>query len=360
MHPTNCDALTSIDLFSGGGGLTVGLKRGGFRVVSAVEIDPDAYATYKTNHTEVKAYKQDIRTIQGKDLLALSQTGCIDLLAGCPPCQGFCSLTSKYHKEDERNELVYEMSRMVKEINPRAVMLENVPGLIKKGKPYFDKLVDELTDLGYVVNWDVLQVANYGVPQSRRRLVLLAGKGFKIELPEPTHSWNGRKGLTPWRTVRDAIGILPPAITLDEARSMGGPQKFNWHVVRTMSPKNVERLTKAKAGDTWLRLPKELRPACHQQEDTGFGNVYGRLDWEKASVTITGGCTTLSKGRFGHPEELRTISIREAALIQTFPSDYIIETEYMEKACNIIGNALPCDFAEILAKQCYSALNTNK
>lgn len=352
-HPR---VLTSIDLFSGGGGLTVGLKRSGFKMVAAVELDSDAYATYKANHPEVTAFKKDIRTIKGGSLLSLSPTGSIDLLAGCPPCQGFCSLTAKYHKEDLRNELVYEMSRLVREINPRAVMLENVPGLVKKGKTIFNKFLKELADLGYLANWEVLQVANYGVPQRRRRLVLIAGKGFKIELPKPTHSWRGRKGLATWRTIRDVISGLPPAVTLEKARSIGSPKTFNWHVVRTLSPLNVERLKKAKEGESWKSLPLELRPECHKKEDTGFGNVYGRLDWKCSSVTITGGCTTLSKGRFGHPEDLRTISVREAALIQTFPMDYIIDTEYMEKACNIVGNALPCDFAEIIAKQCYDAI----
>src|SRR3990172_5346675 len=126
--------VTAIDLFAGGGGLTVGLKRAGFNVISAVEIEDNAFATYKANHPEVHAFKQDLRTIKGTYLKKLSPTGSVDLLAGCPPCQGFCSLTSKYRKDDQRNELVIEFARIVKEIRPKMVMMENVPGLNQRGK----------------------------------------------------------------------------------------------------------------------------------------------------------------------------------------------------------------------------------
>jgi DNA (cytosine-5)-methyltransferase 1 len=353
----NNEERTAVDVFAGGGGLTVGLKRAGFTVVAAVEIETHAFATYKTNHPEVQAYKQDVRTIKGGKLRRLSRTRRIDLLAGCPPCQGFSSLTSKYKRVDPRNELVSEMSRLVAEIEPRAVMMENVPGLASKGKPLFDAFIEHLEGLGYEVTWDVLQVADYGVPQNRSRLVLFAGKGFSIPLPEPTHSRTGANGLARWRTLRDAIGWLQAEPTvLADTMHMGGPQAFNWHVVRSLSSQNLERLRATRAGESRTAIPNELRPACHQNVDDGFSNVYGRMTWDQVPVTMTGGCTTLSKGRFGHPEEDRTISAREAALIQTFPMSYVFDTPYMEYVCNIIGNALPCDFAEILARQCQAAM----
>lgn len=351
--------LTAIDVFAGGGGLTVGLKRAGFHVLSAIEIDGSAFTTYKSNHPEVQIYKQDVRTIDSSTLLGLSPGRAIDLLAGCPPCQGFSSLTSKYRRNDPRNDLVLEMARLIKEIMPRAVMVENVPGLIKKGKPLFDELVGTLTSFGYIPEWGVLQVADYGVPQSRRRLVLLAGKGFRIPLPTPSHSRIGRNGLKPWRTLKSAIKNMPRAITLDQSWSKGGPQAVEWHVTRTLSPQNVRRLKVTKPGGSRNSLPKLLRPKCHKNMESGFINVYGRAEWDKPSPTITAGCTTLSKGRFGHPVKNRTLSVREAALIQTFPSDYIFDTQYMGHVCNIIGNALPCDFAEVLARQCVEALKIN-
>lgn len=347
---------TAIDIFAGGGGLTVGLKTAGFQVVAAVEIEGHAFATYKANHPSVNAFKQDVRTVEGGYLRRLSPTNEVDLLAGCPPCQGFCSLTSKYRKDDHRNELVLEMARLIREIQPRAVMMENVPGLVQKGKPLFDEFVDTLTDLGFIVNWDVLQVANYGIPQSRRRLVLLAGRGFSIPIPAPTHSRRGNGKLKPWKTLESTLKDMPVPMTLTESQAKGGPQALNWHVVRTLSSINVLRLQQATPGASRAELPGKLRPTCHKNKDTGFTNVYGRASWDQVAPTITGGCTTLSKGRFGHPDENRTFSVREAALIQTFPKDYILDTPYMDYACNIVGNALPCDFATILASQCMDAL----
>lgn len=353
--------LTAVDIFAGGGGLTVGLKRAGFSVVGAVEFEPHAYATLKANHPEITAYKQDVRTISGEDLRSLSPNGSIDLVAGCPPCQGFSSLTSKYKGRDGRNALVREMARLVEEVNPHAVMMENVPGLFvkAKGKRYLNELLRRLDDLGYCVTYDVLQVADYGVPQSRRRLVLLAGLGFSIDIPVPTHSRTGDNGLRTWRVVSEAIGSMPAPVSLKEAQVSGGPGGHNWHVVRTLDEQNRQRLKHAKPGASWTRIPKNLRPACHQNRNAGFSNVYGRMRWDEVSPSITGGCTTLSKGRFGHPSELRTISVREAALLQTFPPDYIFDTPYMEYACAIVGNALPCDFATQLATACRDAIMSN-
>ncbi len=356
-HARRTGTPTAIDIFSGGGGLTVGLKRAGFQVVAAVENEGHAFATFKANHPEVQAFKQDVRTVDGASLRRCSPSASIDLIAGCPPCQGFSTLTSKYRTPDPRNELVREMGRLVDEVRPRAVMMENVPGLAAKGSPLFTEFVAKLRSLGYRPTWDVLQVANYGVPQSRRRLVLLAGRGFEIELPAPTHSRTGANGLKPWRTVRDVIGTLGPPLGLPEAVARGGPERVDWHVVRQLSPQNVRRMKSAKPGASWTAIPNEERPKCHQNIDGHyFSNVYGRMAWDEVSVTITGGCTTFSKGRFGHPDQDRTISVREAALIQTFPRDYVFDTPYMEYVCNIVGNALPCDFAEVVAGKCLDAL----
>lgn len=350
----------SIDLFAGGGGLTVGLKRAGFKVITAVEIEQHAFTTYKTNHPEVQIFRQDIRTIRGASLKNLFPGGKVDLIAGCPPCQGFSSLTRKQKAEDPRNTLVLEMARIIKEIQPLAVMMENVPGLCQRGKPLFNEFLNILTSLGYVIDWGVLQVADYGIPQNRRRLVLLAGKGFKIDLPKPTHSYKSKKGLLPWRELRDVISNMPEPVVLEEAMKAGGPQRFNWHVVSKLMPENVLRLKSIKPGQGRDAIPNILRPDCHKNIDKGFSNVYGRMRWDQPSVTITGGCTTLSKGRFGHPEKDRTISVREAALIQTFPHDYFFDTPHMRYVCDIIGNALPCDFAEIVSMQCINALKLHE
>lgn len=338
----------AVDVFSGAGGLTLGLKRAGFRVAAAVEIEDHAFATYKTNHPEVRAIKQDIRTVKGSHLRNLAG-GAVDLLAGCPPCQGFSSLTNTSSKRDPRNNLILEMGRLVRELRPRVVMMENVPGLADRGKRLFNRFLKTLDELKYRYTWKVLQVADYGIPQNRRRLVLMAGKGFDLSLPDPTHHRIGENGLPQWRTLRDAIYGMKSPTLLEESRKAGGPQRDNWHVVRRLSPTNVARLRATRPGASRSELPKSLRPDCHKSADKGYSNVYGRMSWDQLPVTITGGCTTLSKGRFGHPSELRTISVREAARIQTFPDDYIFDTPFMEYACEMVGNALPCDFAELLA-----------
>ncbi len=344
---------TAIDVFSGAGGLTVGLKRAGFRVAAAVELEPHSFATYKSNHPEVKCLKQDIATVSGTALLKLAGTDRLDLLVGCPPCQGFTSLTAKYKgREDPRNKLILEMARLAEEMQPRAIMMENVPGLMRKGQALHSRLRSRLEALGYRLTEGVLQVADYGVPQFRRRFVLLGGHGFDIDFPAATHSGLPKSGLALWRTVRDTIEFMPEPITLRKAKATGNIERFDWHVVRDLSAGNIKRIKAAQAGKTWTHIPERLRPKCHRGGYEGFTNVYGRMEWDRPSPTITGGCTTFSKGRFGHPVGDRTISVREAALLQTFPLDYRLDTPYMEHVCNMIGNALPCDFATALARRC--------
>ena len=344
------DCMTAVEIFAGGGGLAVGLRDAGYRTVAAVEIEPHAAATFKANHPGVQVFRQDVRTIMGSALLELAG-GKLDVLAACPPCQGFSSLTSKWRRPDPRNELVLEVARLAEEVRPRAIMLENVPGLADKGEELFGALVKRLRAAGYVCNWSVLQVADFGVPQRRRRLVLLAGLGVDIPLPAPTHSRTEEGGLPRWRTVRDTIEGLGAAMLFTDAERAGGAQAANWHVVRRLSPDNQLRLKHATPGGARWTLPDELHVPCHRGGYTGFSNVYGRMSWDEPSVTITAGCTTISKGRFGHPQEDRTISLREAALLQTFPPDYHFETAHFERACEIVGNALPCVFAQALATQ---------
>jgi len=348
--------LQAVDIFSGGGGLTVGLKKAGVSVVSAVELDSHAYATYTANHPEVRAFKQDVKTILGERLKGCAVGNQIDILAGCPPCQGFSSLTRKYKKKDPRNELINEMGRLVAEIRPRAIMMENVPGLAQRGRPLLEQFLHNIEELGYKASYDVLQVADFGVPQFRRRFVLVAGLGFEIQLPRPSHSRDGHGSLPRWTPIQDVISNMPEPPELNQIKERGGPQAFGWHVVRTLSPANRARLHHALPGRSWEEIPEDIRPNCHKGSYKGFSNVYGRMTWSEVSPTITGGCTTLSKGRFGHPERDRTISVREAALLQTFPADYIFDTPHMEHVCNIVGNALPCKFAEVIARECVKQL----
>jgi DNA (cytosine-5)-methyltransferase 1 len=353
--------LTAVDFFAGAGGLTVGLKKAGFKVVAAVEVNPEIAKTYRKNHPEVKLIVKDIREVTGKEILKLTGLTKIDLVAGCPPCQGFSKLTDKHHRDDERNQLVKDMSRMVRELNPVACMMENVPGLWKRGKPLLDAFEKELVAMNYKINKDVLQMADYGVPQSRRRLVVLAGKGFEIPLPAATHAREPERGSgkKPWVKLKQVLGKGTRPVSFSVAKKNGGPGKFNWHVVRDLQPISLLRLRATKAGASRLALPESLRPDCHKGT-SGFENTYGRMSWDEIAPTMTSGCTTLSSGRFGHPDELRTISVREAASIQTFPKSYRLETDIIEKACELIGNALPCRFAEAVSRQCAVVMATQK
>jgi len=353
----------AIDVFAGCGGLTRGLRHAGFRVALAVEVDRGSANTYRHNNRRTCVLETDIRDVAGDHVLAAVPRGQVDLLVGCAPCQGFCSLTAKYARQDSRNELLLDMARLVDAVRPDAVMMENVPGLLTRGRAVFEAFLGELRRLGYLIACDIVQMADYGVPQSRRRLVLLAGRGFVIPLPNPTHAEKPQadSGLKPWVTVREAIGHMKAPVRLGAALANGGPQSRGWHVVRDIKPQTVARLRAAVPGRTWLAVDESIRPPCHRNGYRGFTNTYGRMTWDEVSPTITSGCTTPCKGRFGHPGRSETtISVREAALLQTFPESYKFRTDHIDAVCEMIGNAVPPRFARAVGRRIRQALETHR
>lgn len=334
---------TAIDLFSGCGGLTQGLKLSGFKVLAAIEIDKLAVDTYKANHSDVHVLHGDVRAIRAKPLRKHLKLECgeLDLLAGCPPCQGFSSLRTRngaVRKRDRRNGLIREMTRFARAFLPRAIMMENVPGLASHRS--FKDLCRELRKLGYRVRWDIKDARHYGVPQRRKRLILVAGRGFDIRLAKESATF---------KTVRQAFfNLRKPGQSYDELQNLGEQRSTK-----------VLKLIRAipKDGGSRADLPRAWQLECHKRTD-GFSDVYGRMAWDAPSPTITGGCFNPSKGRFLHPEEDRAITLREAAILQSFPRRYRFPVDAnKELVALMIGNALPPTFIQRHARQIAKSLD---
>lgn len=324
----------AIDLFSGAGGLTCGLKKAGFSVLAGVELDEVAAHTYKRNHQDSKVFQADIKDLVAADVMQQLnlKAGELDLLAGCPPCQGFSSLRTKNKQmstDDERNDLVFEFLKWVKIFRPKTLMMENVPTLAKDER--MKTFMAVIGELGYQITDKSLCVEDisiYGVPQRRRRMVLMASlyKGLTAAAP-----------VTVKTTVYQAIGHLDKA-------GCSGDALHDWPEVRSDKVMRMIRLI-PKNGGSRADLPKEYWLECHKRYPKGFTDVYGRMSWDTVAPTMTGGCVNPSKGRYLHPEENRAITLREASLLQSFPADYYFPVTFgKDKVALMIGNALPPEF----------------
>jgi len=321
----------AVDLFSGCGGVSEGLRQAGFRVGAAVEIDELAAETYSVNHSDVRVWRSDILKVSPRDLLKeLSlEEGEIGLLAACAPCQGFSRLRTLNRSDaidDRRNELVLRVLPFVAALMPRALMLENVPDA--RLSQQMSLVVEALRRKGYHFRQQVLDVADYGVPQHRRRYILV---GTRDRIPE-----SPVKDIRRY-TVRDAIAHLPAP----------GESGDVLHDVSSRHSARVARLIAKipKDGGSRSALPRNRQLACHNVCD-GFSDVYGRMSWDKPSPTITSGFVNPSKGRFLHPAQDRAITPREAALLQGFSSDYFFSMRKGKYgAAELIGNAVPPEFA---------------
>ncbi len=331
----------AFDCFAGCGGMSLGFRQAGFSVVGAIEIDADAAGVYTLNHPSVRVWAEDIRTLTDEAILKelRLKRGELDLLGGCPPCQGFSTLRTLNGGRDicdDQNDLIFEFQRLVLGLMPRQVMMENVPGLF--GDKRFRQFTAVLQSAGYDVKADVLNVADYGVPQRRRRLVMLASRVSAVAFAKSCRTIS---------TVRTAIGRLP------SAGSSGDPLH---DIPENRTPSVAARIRSVPTnGGSRSSLPEHLRLECHKKSN-GFKDVYGRMAWDAPAPTITTGCFNPSKGRFLHPEANRAITMREAALLQSFPKSYKFPAALGKvKIATMIGNALPPKFIKRHARQLLSS-----
>lgn len=348
--------LYAIDLFSGCGGVTVGLKKAGIEVRAAVEIDETAAKTYEYNNREVSVIRKNICEVTGDELrkaAGISEEDML-LLVGCPPCQGFSSIR-RGGGRDKRNQLVFEYIRLARELKPQFILMENVAGMSRgKGKKTFAKAYKEFCEI-YECKYGILNAADYGVPQTRRRLVLHGirkdvynnwkDKGIKIDLPEQTHIAPAKKNkkksdLPEWQKANVILGL--PKI---EAGKECTEEGIYNHTCNSMAQINIQRIQFIREhGGTRTCLPEDLALPCHKDK-SGHTDVYGIMNMDKPAPTITGGCMHYSKGRYGHPEQDRALSAREAARLQSFDDNYRFFGNNSQIALQI-GNAVPVELAK--------------
>ena len=339
-----------VDMFCGIGGLSHGFLLEGFDVRAGIDIDPSCRYAYEHNNRS-HFFEWNVDDVKGSDLNRLFDKRRPRTLVGCAPCQPFS--TYNQNRSDTKWRLLKEFGRLVAETEPDIVSMENVPRLItfQKGE-LFGSFVDTLRAYGYVVWWDVVDCVNYGVPQTRKRLVVLASKVGPIELIPPTRTPENTA------TVRETISSLPPIAA--------GKQDVNdpLHRSSRLSTVNLARIKASKPGKSWNDWEMNLIAKCHRKA-TGhsFQSVYGRMSWDAPAPTITTQCNGFGNGRFGHPEQNRAISLREAALLQTFPRSYqFIDPSkqwFISAVARWIGNAVPVELARAVARSVARTLEEN-
>lgn len=340
--------MRAIDLFCGAGGLTLGLRRAGWDVLAGIDVDEAVGDTYRSNNPGSRFLAADLRSVTDAEILALAGDAPRRelLLAGCAPCQPFSKQRRRRGLARRADgALLGQFARLVVALRPGSVLMENVPGITAvPGFSSFRRFLRVLRDCGYNCDHGVLNARDFGVPQHRRRCVLLAVHGSEASLPTPVVRDPVRGGVT----VRAGIGRFP-TIAAGEAH-----RRVPNHVAAGLSPLNLERMRATPPdGGSRRDWPQRLKLDCHRRT-LGFSDVYGRMWWDRVAPTLTSRCNSLSNGRFGHPEQDRAISLREAAALQTFPDDY----EFFgtrNRIAGWIGNAVPVLFAEALGTAAITA-----
>lgn len=337
--------IAVVDLFCGIGGLAHGFLLEGFNVVAGIDIDESCRYAFEKNNKS-KFISKSVTELSSYELNELFGNSKIKILVGCAPCQPFSSYTFKDpdKKDNEKWKLLYEFQRLILETKPDIISMENVSQLINfKKAPVFDDFIGTLEKEGYFTHFEIVNCPEYGIPQKRKRLVLIASKLGNIDLIPKTHNKDN------FVTVKDVIGNLPP---IEDGEFHPDDQL---HFARKLSPMNKIRIKNTPYGGGWRDWPEDLILECHKKDSgKSYSSVYGRMKWDEPSPTMTTHCVGYGNGRFGHPEQDRGISLREASILQTFPKKYI----FFDKNENFstvliakqIGNAVPVRLGEIIAK----------
>lgn len=343
--------VSAVDLFCGAGGLTHGLIAGGVEVRAGYDIDNACKWPFERNNKGAKFFGQDVSALTGEQLSTWFKPGEIKLLAGCAPCQPFSTYSlGKTDSTDKRWSMLSEFQRLVDELKPDLVTMENVPQLMKH--EVFQNFVTAL-QADYHVSVRTVLCTEYGIPQTRKRLVLLASKFGPIELRPKDHKKDKL------RSVLEVIGKMP--------HLEAGQQDVSdpLHICSALSPQNEIRIKASLPGGSWRDWDAELVAECHRGEaGKSFSSVYGRMEWEKPSPTITTQFFGFGNGRFGHPEQDRALSLREGALLQTFPKRYSFVKPgtrvEMKNIGRLIGNAVPVKLGTVIAESITAHLSLHR
>lgn len=331
-------SISVVDLFCGAGGLTHGLEKAGLKVIAGIDADEGCKYPYERNNN-ARFMHRDLRSVDPTEVAALYPENCARVLVGCAPCQPFTRLGNLKCDPIRKDwDLLNAFTMISKAVMPDIISMENVHTLIHH--EVYKQFMLSLSELGYSVNANLVDCQKYGVPQTRKRLVVLASKLGEISLLPPLQRPKSR-------TVRQTIGALPPLMAgeADPSDTM--------HRARNLTPINLKRIRQSKPGGTWLDWERQLRLECHKREGgSSFDSVYGRMEWDKPSPTITTQFSNMGSGRFGHPEQDRAITPREAAMLQTFGKDYKFigpgEPFSFSRLGRWIGNAVPVRLGRVI------------
>ena len=330
----------AVDLFCGAGGLSYGMQQAGVTISGGIDLDPSCRHPFETN---VKAtfYERDISELSVEFVSSLFPIGRIKILAGCAPCQPFSTYTNGCSIRKGQWQLLYKFGEIIKELQPEIVTMENVPQLTKH--TVFKDFISVLEELNYDYSHSVVQCAAYGVPQKRSRLVLMASRTGEIKLASSS------RNKIDYVTVRDAIQHLESL----EAGSTSDSDPL--HKSSRLSKKNLQRIRNSRPGGTWRDWDDDLRTPCHKRNSgRTYSSVYGRMRWDQPAPTITTQFNGYGTGRFGHPDQDRAISLREGAILQTFPEHYSFvpegETIQISSVARLIGNAVPVKLGEAIGQ----------